>query len=95
MTCYDYWSPIFYYCSIGSLVLYYYDILHQQFFCLWQDMLSLSLPLIECKKQKKGDMVWYGDLVMDFVIFQGTRFFYASVQKNCSGVGDEYEFSMA
>ena len=32
---------------------------------------------------------------MDFVIFQGTRFFYAFVQKNCSGVGDEYEFSMA
>ena len=32
---------------------------------------------------------------MDFVIFQGTRFYNASMQKNCSGVGDEYEFSMA
>ena len=59
-------------------------------------MVSLSLLLIECKKrkEKKKDMR-YGDLVMYFVIFQGTRFYDASMQKNCSGDGDEYEFSMA
>ena len=47
------------------------------------------------KKKKERDMIWYGDLVMGFVIFQGTRFYDASMQKNCSGVGGEYEFSMA
>ena len=47
------------------------------------------------QKKKKRDMIWYGDLVMGFVIFQGTRFYDASMQKNCSGVGGEYEFSMA
>ena len=62
-------------------------------------MLSLSLLLIECKKkkEKKKVMIWYGDLVLDFVIFQGTRFYAAPMQKNCSGGGGggEYEFSMA
>ena len=46
-------------------------------------------------KKNKWDMIWYGDLVLDFVIFQGTRFYAALMQKNCSGVGAEYEFSMA
>ena len=36
-----------------------------------------------------------GDLVLDFVIFQGTRFYATLMQKNCNGVGAEYEFSMA
>ena len=60
-------------------------------------MVSLSLLLIECKKkkkEKKKDMR-YGDLVMYFVIFHGTRFYDASMQKNFRGVGGEYEFSMA
>ena len=66
-------------------------------------MLRLSLFLIECKKKKKKkkrkrkkeDMIWYGDLVLDFVLFQGKRFYAAPMQKNCNGVGGEYEFSMA
>ena len=47
--------------------------------------------------KKKRDIIWYGDLVLDFVIFQGTRFYAAPMQKNCSGGGGggEYEFSMA
>ena len=40
-------------------------------------------------------MIWYGDLVLDFVIFQGTRLYAAPMQKHCSGVVGEYEFSMA
>ena len=36
-----------------------------------------------------------GDLVLDFVIFQGARFYAAPMQKNCSVVVGEYEFSMA
>ena len=42
-------------------------------------------------------MICNGDLVLDFVIFQGTRFYAAPMQKNCSGGGGggEYEFSMA
>ena len=55
---------------------------------------SLSTSNRMRKKRKKKDMR-YGDLVMYFVIFQGTRFYDASMQKNCSGVGGEYEFSMA
>lgn len=34
-------------------------------------------------------------LAQDFVIFQGTRFYAAPMQKNCSGGVGEYEFSMA
>ena len=40
-----------------------------------------------------------GDLVMDFVIFQvifqGTRFDDAFVQKSCCDLGGDYDFSMA
>ena len=36
-----------------------------------------------------------GDLVLDFVIFQGSRFYAALMQKNGNSVGVEYEFSMA
>ena len=46
-------------------------------------------------KKNKWDMIWYGDLVLDFVLFQGKRFYAAPMQKNCNGVGGEYEFSMA
>ena len=46
-------------------------------------------------KKNKWDMIWYGDLVLDFVIFQGARFYAAPMQKNCSVVVGEYEFSMA
>ena len=56
---------------------------------------SLSTSNRMQKKKKKRDMIWYGDLVMGFVIFQGTRFYDASMQKNCSGVGGECKFSMA
>ena len=47
------------------------------------------------RMQRKRDIVWYGDLVLDFVIFQGARFYAAPMQKNCSVVVGEYEFSMA
>ena len=47
------------------------------------------------KEKEKRDMIWYGDLLLDLVIFQGTRFYAAPMQKNYSGVVGEYEFSMA
>ena len=46
-------------------------------------------------QKNKWDMIWYGDLVLDFVIFQGARFYAAPMQKICSVVVGEYEFSMA
>ena len=58
------------------------------------ESLSTSNRMQKGKRKKGGhDMIWR--FRMDFVIFQGTRFYDASMQKNCSGVGGEYEFSMA
>ena len=61
-------------------------------------MLSLSLLLIECKKtgKKKGHgMIWrFSTGFCNFARYKILCCTAAPMQKNCSGVGGEYEFCM-
>ena len=59
-------------------------VLSNGFTFILQFLLSPSTLLIECMINRTQ---YNGDLAMDFVIFQGTRFDDAFVQKSCCDLG--------